>query len=71
MLTLPVKKWLPVVKDRLKMIASQIRLRMQSLTDKVDEAYTRCQTTIVPHFLTLQMLLDPYFQVLVLDFCLY
>ncbi|WOL05511.1 hypothetical protein Cni_G14240 [Canna indica] len=54
--------WIPTAEQQLKIFPRQIQLHMQSSTNKLVEAYARCQAVFVSRLQEVQDFVDPYFQ---------
>ncbi|KAG5244545.1 DNA repair ATPase-related family protein [Salix suchowensis] len=55
-------KWVPAIKEQWVVITTQVEPHVQSLTAKTAEIYEVSKTTITPHIIRVQEIVDPYFQ---------
>jgi len=59
-----MKEWIPAAKEQLLIFKSNVEPYLQKISTKTFELYEESKSTIGPHFVKLQEVACPYFQVL-------
>ncbi|PIN23807.1 hypothetical protein CDL12_03466 [Handroanthus impetiginosus] len=55
-------RWVPAIKEKWVLVASNVEPHMQRLTTKTVEIYEASKNTVTPHFVKVVEFVDPYFQ---------
>lgn len=66
-----LKKYIPAIKEQWVVVKESVEPHVKSLSTKTVEVYETSKSTLAPHVLKAQEVVDPYFQVSILSYTLF